>query len=235
MCLPPPLVQPFIINHHPQPRVASDPRNIRPLTYDNRTQVQNKTPRHRLENAGILKARPVQIYDTSIKKEVPQPRVDAINRETSKRRLLPATIYPTDQDCRGHVEKIRPRPSYLVRRKHDESEDGWKRHNQGWRQVQIKGVPKRWTIGRQYLEGNIRWDDKNWTSGITTREKREINISCKGVMIRPLAGSAQRHGDDVVGHERIHADHDGRANSAPERRATDRKDRTDRTFPTNLI
>ena len=55
---------------------------------------------------------------------------------------------------------------------------------------------------------------------------------CSYVIIRPLAGSAQRHVDNVVGHKRIHADHDGRMNSALERRATDR---TDRTLPTNLI
>ena len=35
MCPPPPLVLPYITNCHPQPRVASDPRNIRPLTYEN--------------------------------------------------------------------------------------------------------------------------------------------------------------------------------------------------------
>ena len=116
MCPPPPLVIPYITNRHPQPRVASDPRNIRPLTYENRTQVQKiRPPRHRLEYAGISKPRLERIYDTSFEKEVPQPRVDAIKRGKSKRRRPPATIYPTDQDCQGHVEKIRPCPSYLVR------------------------------------------------------------------------------------------------------------------------
>ena len=146
----------------PQPRVAKDPRHIRPQT-----------------------------------------RVDAIKRGTSKRRRPPATIYPTDQDCRGHVEKIRRRASYLVRRKHDGSKDGWKRHNQGWLQVQIKSVPERWPKGRQFLEGNIRWGNKNWTSGFTKREERKIDISCKGVMIRPLAGSAHTSLSDMDSHEKI--------------------------------
>ena len=105
MCLPPPLVQPSIINSHPQPRVAKDPRNIRPSTYENRRQLQNKTPRHRLDDAGTSKARPEQIYDTSFGKEAPQTKVDAIKRGMFKRRRPPAIIYPKDQDCRGHVEK----------------------------------------------------------------------------------------------------------------------------------
>ena len=139
---PPPLPQPYNINSHPQPRVASDPRNIRPLTYENRTQVQKiRPPRHRLEYAGISKPRPERIYDTSFEKEVPQPRVDAIKRGTSKRRRPPATIYPRDQDCRGHVEKIRRRASYLVRRKHDGSK--------GWMETPEPRVAYR------------RWDDKN--------------------------------------------------------------------------
>ena len=98
MCLPPPLVQPSIINRHPQPRVASDPRNIRPLTYENRRQVQNETPRHSLEDAGTSNARPERIYDTSFRKEASQPRLDAIKRGMSKRRRPPATIYPRDKD-----------------------------------------------------------------------------------------------------------------------------------------
>ena len=70
-----------------------------------------------------------------------QTRVHAIKRGTSKRRRPPATIYPRDQDCRGHVEQIRRRASYLVRRKHDGSK--------GWMETPEPRVVYR------------RWDDKN--------------------------------------------------------------------------
>ena len=77
----------------PQPRVARDPRNIRPVSpYKSRRQVKNKTPRHCLEDVGTSKARLEQIYDTSFRpgKEAPQTMVDAIKRGTSKHRRPPA-------------------------------------------------------------------------------------------------------------------------------------------------
>ena len=97
----------------PQPRVAKDPRNKHPVPpYTGRRYVRIKFARPREESL--------------------QTRVHAIRRGTSKSRRPPATIYPRDQDCRGHVEQIRRRASYLVRRKHNGSKDGWKCQNQGW-------------------------------------------------------------------------------------------------------
>ena len=109
MCLPLPLVLPSIIHRHP----------VSP--YESQRQVQNETPRHRLEDApGTSKARPERSYDTSFSPGMrapqprvakdprnirPQTRVGAIKRGTSKRCCPPATIYPRDQSCRGHVEK----------------------------------------------------------------------------------------------------------------------------------
>ena len=188
MCLPPPLVQPSIVHsHHAPSRNSQDILVVRVITTVGARVVcaESKSPGMRAPQTRVAN-KPRHIR--------PQTRVDAVKRGTSKRRRPPATIYQRDQDCRGLVEQIRRRASYLVRQKHDGSKDGWERQNQGW--FTGDGMMR---IGRGDLQ-----------------KKRE-RLSCKGVMIIPLAGSAQRHGDDAVGHESGHADHDRRA---PERGAT---------------
>ena len=125
----------------PQPRVAKDPTTIRPAPpYEDQTRLE--TACAKMATIQGMKAQ--------------QPRVDRV-RGTFKCCHPTATIYPRDQDCRGHVESVRPCPSYRVRRKHDRSKDGWKRNNQGWLKVQMRSVLTRW----KFLEGTIRWTEKN--------------------------------------------------------------------------
>ena len=129
----------------PQPKVARDPRNICIVPpYERQRHVQNKTTRHCLEDAGTLKTRPEQIFDTPFRpgKEAPQTRVDIIRRGTSKCCHPTATIYPRDQDYQGHVESVRIDPSCRVHQKQDRSSDGRKRHNQGWLNVQLEVCPR---------------------------------------------------------------------------------------------
>ena len=124
----------------PQPRVARDLRNIRPAP-------PCKVQTH------VIKG--VRQNGKKSGKEVPQTRVDTIRRGTFKCCDPTATIYLRDQDYRGHVKTVRPRPSYWVCQKHDRSRDGWNRYNQEWFTSTIKNVPER----RKYLEGSIRWED----------------------------------------------------------------------------
>ena len=139
MCLPPPPVQPSILHsHHAPSRYRQDILVVRVIKTVGARVVyaESKSPGMRAPQTRVAN-KPRHIR--------PQTRVDAVKRGTSKRRRPPATIYPRDQDCRGHVEQIRRRASYLVRRKHDRSKDGWKRQNQGW--FTGDGMIKIWTSG----------------------------------------------------------------------------------------
>ena len=67
---------------------------------------------------------------------------------------------------------------------------------------------------------------ENCKAGADKMRKRKGQM-----MIRPLAGSAHTSWNDVVGHERIHTDHDKHANSAPMYKATDIPQRTNLIHP----
>ena len=64
--------------------------------------------------------------------------------------------------------------------------------------MRIKSVPER----SKFLEGNIRWDDKKLDK-LDLQKERGIDILCKSVVIRPLAGSASPSLSYMVCHEKI--------------------------------
>ena len=113
----------------PQPRVARDPRNIHPPVppYKIQRQVQNKILRHRLEDAGTLKACPERIYDASFRpgKEAPHTRVDAIKRGTSKSRHPPANISRKKKTRLPKTRGINKTLSFLSRAPKARWVQGW--------------------------------------------------------------------------------------------------------------